>query len=237
MILLSDIQRVFQVGDQQVHALRDINLKIDAGEYISIMGPSGSGKSTLLNMIGLLDHPSDGHYVLDEQDVTTLTDEQQARTRREKIGFVFQFFHLVPRLTAAQNIALPLVLAGVSEKERAAKVKLALEQMDITDRAHHRPDQLSGGQRQRVAIARATVIGPAVLLADEPTGNLDSASGIEVVKILEQLNANGLTLLVVTHDEDLGRRAKRRLHMVDGVIISDTLNENRNEPPNKQLNE
>jgi len=237
MILLSDIQRVFQVGDQQVHALRDINLKIDAGEYISIMGPSGSGKSTLLNMIGLLDHPSDGHYQLDGQDVTTLTDEQQARTRREKIGFVFQFFHLVPRLTAAQNIALPLVLAGVSEKERAAKVKLALEQMDITDRAHHRPDQLSGGQRQRVAIARATVIGPAVLLADEPTGNLDSASGIEVVKILEQLNANGLTLLVVTHDEDLGRRAKRRLHMVDGVIISDTLNENRNEPPNKQLNE
>lgn len=233
MIQLTNIQRIFQVGDQQVHALRDINLQINAGEYLSIMGPSGSGKSTLLNMIGLLDRPSEGRYQLDGQDVTTLTDEQQARTRREKIGFVFQFFHLVPRLTAAQNIALPLVLAGVDEKTRSEKVKLALEQMDITDRAHHRPDQLSGGQRQRVAIARATVIGPAVLLADEPTGNLDSASGIEVVKILEQLNANGLTLLVVTHDEELGRRAKRRLHMVDGAIVSDTMNDNRNEQFNE----
>jgi putative ABC transport system ATP-binding protein len=225
MIQLENIQRVFQVGDQQVHALRDINLNISAGEYISIMGPSGSGKSTLLNMIGLLDRPSAGRYMLDGQDVTTLSDQQQARTRREKIGFVFQFFHLVPRLTAAQNIALPLVLAGRDEKQRATKVQLALEQMDLADRAHHRPEQLSGGQRQRVAIARATVIGPAVILADEPTGNLDSVSGIEVVKILEQLNANGLTLLVVTHDEELGRRAKRRLHMVDGAIMTDTLND------------
>lgn len=196
IIQLKNIQRIFQVGDQQVHALRDVNLQVSAGEYISIMGPSGSGKSTLLNMIGLLDHPTAGQYQLDNRDVTTLSDEQQARTRREKIGFVFQFFHLVPRLTAAQNIALPLVLAGMDEKQRTAKVQLALEQMDIADRAHHRPDQLSGGQRQRVAIARATVIGPAVILADEPTGNLDSASGIEVVKILEQLNANGLTLQI-----------------------------------------
>lgn len=222
IIQLDNIQRVFQVGDQQVHALRDINLTIEAGEYISIMGPSGSGKSTLLNMIGLLDRPTDGHYRLDDQDVTTLSDHQQARMRREKIGFVFQFFHLVPRLTAAQNIALPLMLAGMDEQQRSEKVQLALQQMDIADRAHHRPDQLSGGQRQRVAIARATVINPAVILADEPTGNLDSSSGIEVVKILEQLNANGLTLLVVTHDESLGRRANRRLHMVDGAIESDT---------------
>ncbi|MDT8384436.1 MAG: ABC transporter ATP-binding protein [Gammaproteobacteria bacterium] len=222
IIQLDNIQRVFQVGDQQVHALRDINLTVEAGEYISIMGPSGSGKSTLLNMIGLLDQPTDGHYQLDGQDVTTLSDHQQARMRREKIGFVFQFFHLVPRLTAAQNIALPLVLAGMDEQQRSQKVQLALEQMDIADRAHHRPDQLSGGQRQRVAIARATVINPALILADEPTGNLDSSSGIEVVKILEQLNANGLTLLVVTHDESLGRRAHRRLHMVDGAIESDT---------------
>lgn len=221
IIQLDNIQRVFQVGDQQVHALRDINLTIEAGEYISIMGPSGSGKSTLLNMIGLLDRPTDGHYRLDDQDVTTLSDHQQARMRREKIGFVFQFFHLVPRLTAAQNIALPLMLAGMDEQQRSEKVQLALQQMDIADRAHHRPDQLSGGQRQRVAIARATVINPAVILADEPTGNLDSSSGIEVVKILEQLNANGLTLLVVTHDESLGRRANRRLHMVDGAIESD----------------
>lgn len=237
MIQLENIQRVFQVGDQQVHALRDINLNISAGEYISIMGPSGSGKSTLLNMIGLLDRPTAGRYQLDGQDVTTLSDEQQARTRREKIGFVFQFFHLVPRLTAAQNIALPLVLAGMDEKQRAAKVQLALEQMDLADRAHHRPEQLSGGQRQRVAIARATVIGPAVILADEPTGNLDSVSGIEVVKILEQLNANGLTLLVVTHDEELGVRAKRRLHMVDGAIMSDTLNDGRNNGRNNDHNE
>jgi len=223
MIQLTDIQRDFQVGDQQVHALRDINLQVAAGEYISIMGPSGSGKSTLLNMIGLLDQPTAGHYQLDGQDVTTLSDEQQARTRREKIGFVFQFFHLIPRLTAAQNIALPLMLSGINEKERDKKVTQALAQMGIADRAKHRPDQLSGGQRQRVAIARATVIGPAVLLADEPTGNLDSASGIEVVKILEQLNANGLTLLVVTHDEALGKRAKRRIHMIDGAIERDTL--------------
>lgn len=223
IIQLKNIQRIFQVGDQQVHALRDIELNISAGEYISIMGPSGSGKSTLLNILGLLDHPTAGNYQLDKQDVTTLTDEQQAQTRREKIGFVFQFFHLVPRLTAAQNIALPLVLAGMNEKQRTLKVQTALEQMDIADRAHHRPDQLSGGQRQRVAIARATVVGPAVLLADEPTGNLDSASGIEVVKILEQLNANGLTLLVVTHDESLGKRASRRIHMVDGAIEKDTL--------------
>ncbi|NOX91820.1 MAG: ABC transporter ATP-binding protein [Gammaproteobacteria bacterium] len=223
MIRLTDIQRDFQVGDQQVHALRNINLQVAAGEYISIMGPSGSGKSTLLNMIGLLDQPTAGHYQLDGQDVTTLSDEQQARTRREKIGFVFQFFHLVPRLTAAQNIALPLMLSGMNEKKRNKKVEQALAQMGIADRAEHRPDQLSGGQRQRVAIARATVIGPAVLLADEPTGNLDSASGIEVVKILEQLNANGLTLLVVTHDEALGKRAKRRIHMIDGAIEYDTL--------------
>ncbi len=229
MIKLTNIQRDFQVGDQQVHALRDINLQVSAGEYISIMGPSGSGKSTLLNMIGLLDRPTAGHYQLDGQDVTTLSDEQLAHTRREKIGFVFQFFHLVPRLTAAQNIALPLVLSGVSEKERNKKVDLALQQMGIADRAGHRPDQLSGGQRQRVAIARATVIGPAMLLADEPTGNLDSSSGVEVVKILEQLNANGLTLLVVTHDESLGKRAKRRLHMVDGAIIKDTLNKEHKE--------
>ncbi len=223
MIRLTDIQRDFQVGGQQIHALRDINLQVAAGEYISIMGPSGSGKSTLLNMIGLLDQPTAGHYQLDGQDVTTLSDEQQARTRREKIGFVFQFFHLIPRLTAAQNIALPLMLSGMNEKERNKKVEQALAQMGIADRAKHRPDQLSGGQRQRVAIARATVIGPAVLLADEPTGNLDSASGIEVVKILEQLNANGLTLLVVTHDEALGKRAKRRIHMIDGAIERDTL--------------
>jgi len=221
MITLENIQRIFQVGDQQVHALRDVNLHIEVGEYLSIMGPSGSGKSTLLNLLGLLDRPTGGRYLLNGADATALSDTQQARLRRDQIGFVFQFFHLVPRLTAAQNIELPLVLAGVAGEERKAKVQAVLEAMGIADRAHHRPDQLSGGQRQRVAIGRATVMNPGLLLADEPTGNLDRASGHEVVGILEQLNARGITLLVVTHDPELGQRARRRIHMVDGAIVSD----------------
>ncbi|MCF6209313.1 MAG: ABC transporter ATP-binding protein [Gammaproteobacteria bacterium] len=222
MITLENIQRIFLVGDQKVHALRDINLHINAGEYLSIMGPSGSGKSTLLNLLGLLDRPDAGRYRLDGQDVTTLSDKQQARLRRERIGFVFQFFHLVPRLTAAQNIELPMMLAGLPVDERQLRVRQALEDMGITDRADHRPDQLSGGQRQRVAIARATVMQPGLLLADEPTGNLDRASGKDVVDILETLQRHGITLIVVTHDPELGERAQRHLHMVDGAIITDT---------------
>jgi len=222
MITLQDIQRIFPVGDQQVHALRDINLHIDAGEYLSIMGPSGSGKSTLLNLLGLLDHASSGRYCLDGEDVTTLDDSRLARLRREHIGFVFQFFHLVPRLSAAQNIELPLTLAGMPAARRRQRVQEALAAMGIADRADHRPDQLSGGQRQRVAIARATISEPKLLLADEPTGNLDRASGAEVVGILESLNARGITLLIVTHDPELGRRAGRCLQMVDGAIVSDS---------------
>lgn len=222
MITLENIQRIFPVGDQQVHALRDINLHIKAGEYLSIMGPSGSGKSTLLNLLGLLDHATSGTYRLEGKDVTELSDEKLAQIRRERIGFVFQFFHLVPRLTAAQNIELPLTLAGMLPEERHKKVTKVLADMGIEDRADHRPDQLSGGQRQRVAIARATVMEPGLILADEPTGNLDRASGSEVVKILEDLNQNGITLLVVTHDPELGARAKRTLRMVDGAIVSDT---------------
>ncbi len=222
MITLENIQRIFLVGDQKVHALRDINLHINAGEYLSIMGPSGSGKSTLLNLLGLLDRPDAGRYRLDGQDVTTLSDKQQARLRRERIGFVFQFFHLVPRLTAAQNIELPMMLAGQPVDERQLCVQQALKDMGITDRADHRPDQLSGGQRQRVAIARATVMQPGLLLADEPTGNLDRASGKDVVDILETLQRRGITLIIVTHDPALGERAQRRLHMVDGTIVNDT---------------
>jgi len=221
MITLRAIRRVFQVGDQEVHALDDVNLTVQAGDYLSIMGPSGSGKSTLLNIIGLLDRPTSGSYELDGRDVTSLSDDEQARTRREKIGFVFQFFHLVPRLTAAENVELPMVLGGLPPAERQERVNHALDAMDLADRAHHRPDQLSGGQRQRVAIARATVMEPAVLLADEPTGNLDRASGGEVIHILEQLNTKGITLLVVTHDPDIGGRARRRIHMVDGRIVDD----------------
>ncbi len=222
MITLENIQRIFPVGDQKVHALRDINLHISAGEYLSIMGPSGSGKSTLLNLLGLLDRPDTGRYRLDGQDVTTLSDKQQAHLRRERIGFVFQFFHLVPRLTAAQNIELPMMLAGQPVDERQLRVQQALKDMGITDRADHRPDQLSGGQRQRVAIARATVMQPGLLLADEPTGNLDRASGKDVVDILETLQRRGITLIIVTHDPALGERAQRRLHMVDGAIVKDT---------------
>ena len=222
MIEFSDVSRTFVVGEQEVSALCRINLNLAAGEYVSIMGPSGSGKSTLLNLVGLLDRPSSGTYRLDGMDVTTLNDEQQARVRREKIGFVFQFFHLVPRLSAAMNIELPLVLAGVAPQERKERVAKLLESYSLTDRASHRPDQLSGGQRQRVAIARATIMHPAVLLADEPTGNLDQATGKEVMALLEQLVDQGVTLILVTHDPALGQRAARQVRMVDGQIVSDT---------------
>jgi putative ABC transport system ATP-binding protein len=222
MISFSNVRRLFTVGDQEVAALRDIDLELSAGEYVSIMGPSGSGKSTLLNLIGLLDHPTSGIYRLDGQDVTTLNDEQQAQVRREKIGFVFQFFHLVPRLSAAMNIELPLILAGVPPSERKERVAVLLKSYGLSDRAGHRPDQLSGGQRQRVAIARATSMHPLVLLADEPTGNLDQATGKEVMGLLEQLVAQGVALILVTHDPSLGQRASRQLHMVDGQIVGDT---------------
>ncbi len=222
MIEFANISRIFEVGDQQVAALRDINLELGAGEYVSIMGPSGSGKSTLLNLIGLLDRPTAGTYRLDGQDVTTLNDEQQAQVRREKIGFVFQFFHLVPRLSAASNIELPLILAGVPAVQRKQRVAKLLQDYGLADRADHRPDQLSGGQRQRVAIARATSMRPVVLLADEPTGNLDQATGKEVLSLLEQLVSQGVALVLVTHDPALGQRAGRQLRMVDGQIVGDT---------------
>jgi len=215
-------QRFFAVGDQVVRALDDVNLDIGAGEYAAITGPSGSGKSTLLNAIGLLDRLTDGSYFLEGTDVTHLSDDDLARTRREKIGFVFQLFHLVPRLTAAQNVELPLILSDVEPNARRGRVEESLESLGLADRAHHRPNQLSGGQRQRVAIARAMVTRPQVILADEPTGNLDRASGLDVVEILEGLNRDGITLLVVTHDGELADRAARRIRMVDGKIASDT---------------
>jgi putative ABC transport system ATP-binding protein len=225
MINLEGIQRVFSVGEEKVHALRDISLTIHPGEYIAVMGPSGSGKSTLLNTIGLLDRPDNGTYFLEGRDVTQLNDKEQAMVRRERIGFIFQFFHLVPRLTAEENIELPLVIAGTSPLERKKRVDSIVSALGLTDRARHRPDQLSGGQRQRVAIARATVTNPAVLLADEPTGNLDRAAGREVVNILEKLNASGLTLVMVTHDPELGKRARRRIQMEDGRIVHDSVQE------------
>jgi putative ABC transport system ATP-binding protein len=205
-----------------VHALRGIDLTIEAGAYVAVMGPSGSGKSTLLNILGLLDRPDAGTYWLEGRDVTTLGPEEQATIRSRRIGFVFQSFHLVPRLNAAENIELPMLLAGVPPAERTRRVARALEAYGLAQRAHHRPDQLSGGQRQRVAIARATVMQPAVILADEPTGNLDRATGEEVVHLLESLNAQGVTLVVVTHDPALGTRARRQIVMEDGAVVRDS---------------
>lgn len=222
MIKLTHINRIFQVGDQQVHALKDINLTINNGEYLSIMGPSGSGKSTLLNILGLLDNPDSGDYELEGHNVTQLSDNQQALIRSAQIGFVFQFFHLLPRLTAEENIALPMTLAGIPAATRHTRTKKVLETLGLTERAHHKPEQLSGGQRQRVAIGRATIMQPKVILADEPTGNLDRHSGNEVVNILEALNAEGITLIVVTHDPELGERAQRKIKFVDGAITIDT---------------
>jgi putative ABC transport system ATP-binding protein len=223
MIELAEIHRDFLVGDQTVHALDDVTLTIESGEYVSIMGPSGSGKSTLLNLLGLLDRPTSGTYCLNGHDVTSLSDIEQAQVRNREIGFVFQMFHLVPRLTAAENVELPLILAGMSPDQRKAKVAAALEDLGLTDRSHHKPEQLSGGQRQRVAIARATVTEPRVLLADEPTGNLDHKSGTDVIRILEQLNERGITLIMVTHDTEMGQRARRQLRMIDGRMHSDVL--------------
>jgi len=223
VIELSGVDRTFKVGDQDVRALKALDLTIADGEYISVMGPSGSGKSTLLNIIGLLDRPSAGRYAIGGRDVTGLSDQEQAQVRSEKIGFVFQIFHLISRLSAADNIALPMVLAGISPSERKARVTKALGDFGLADRAHHRPDQLSGGQRQRVAIARATVMRPSVILADEPTGNLDRATGREVMAILDALNRQGVTVIVVTHDPEVGARARRRLQLVDGAVASDTL--------------
>jgi putative ABC transport system ATP-binding protein len=221
VIELRHIARTFQVGGEYVHALNDINLTVQPAQYLSIMGPSGSGKSTLLNILGLLDRPDQGTYRLQGDDTTTLDDDAQAAVRRYKIGFIFQFFHLVPRLTAAENIALPMVLAGVPADRRKQRVEGALERFGLAERAGHRPDQLSGGQRQRVAIARATIMEPAIILADEPTGNLDRASGSEVIETIESLNRDGMTVVMVTHDPDMGRRASRRIRMVDGEIVAD----------------
>ncbi|APR03690.1 ABC transporter ATP-binding protein [Thauera chlorobenzoica] len=220
-IELDGIDRRFHLGDSEVHALREVSLRIEAGEYVAVMGPSGSGKSTLLNLLGLLDRPNRGAYRLEGRDVTTLSADEQAAVRRARIGFVFQSFHLVPRLTAAENIGLPLMLAGVPAAARAPRVAQALREFGLEERARHRPEELSGGQRQRVAIARATIMRPAMLLADEPTGNLDRATGQEVTALLEALNAAGTTLIVVTHDPAMGARARRRILMEDGAIAHD----------------
>ncbi|MBE7500223.1 MAG: ABC transporter ATP-binding protein [Verrucomicrobiales bacterium] len=221
MIELAGIHRTFEVGGQPVRALRDVTLRIAGGEYVSIMGASGSGKSTLLNLLGCLDRPSAGSYRFGGEETAAMGELELSNLRRHRIGFVFQFFHLVPRLTAAGNVELPMVFAGVPPAERRERAAQALARVGLTPRAEHRPSQLSGGEQQRVAIARAVVMRPSLLLADEPTGNLDSASGREIVDLIEGMNAEGLTLVVVTHDPLLGVRARRQVRLADGVVVAD----------------
>ena len=221
MIRLENICRDLQVGDQVVHALDHVDLEIKPGEYISVMGPSGSGKSTLLNILGLLDRPTSGTYWLNDADVSSLDDNALAEQRQQNIGFIFQSFHLIPRLNALENVELPMLLAGAPVAARRERAREVLGSVGLAARLDHRPDQLSGGELQRVAIGRAIVMKPGLLLADEPTGNLDSRSGGEVIEIIEQLNHDGISLMVVTHDINLGRRAQRHLAMLDGVIIED----------------
>jgi putative ABC transport system ATP-binding protein len=225
MIDITGVNKTFILGDSTVHALNDINLHIAKGEYVSVMGPSGSGKSTLMNMLGLLDRPDNGRYLLNGVDTQSLDENERARLRREQIGFVFQSYHLIARLTARENVEMPLMLAGVPANKRHEQVQGILEKLGIARRAHHLPNQLSGGERQRVAIGRSIIMQPAILLADEPTGNLDSRSGAEVTDILENLNREGLTLLIVTHDNSMGNRAGRRIRMTDGAVTSDQSDE------------
>jgi len=219
LIELEKVCRSFALGEARVHALVDVDEHIREGEHVAIMGPSGSGKSTLLNILGCLDKPSSGIYKLDGREVGGLDEVELTDVRRHQIGFVFQFFHLVPRLTALENVELPMVFAGISPAERRERARQAMTRVDMNQRVGHRPDQLSGGERQRVAIARATVMGPRLLLADEPTGNLDSVSGRQVLDLLDGMNDRGLTLIVVTHDPAVARRADRGLVMTDGKIV------------------
>ena len=221
MIRLEKLSRKFHVGNQVVHALDEVDLEINPNDYVSIMGVSGSGKSTLLNILGLLDTPTSGDYILSGINTSKMDDDEMAGIRSTKIGFIFQSFHLIPRLTAFENIEMPMILSGINPNERSMKVNSALEKVGLTDRSDHKPEQLSGGQRQRVAIARSIVMEPDVLLADEPTGNLDTTSGNEVVKLIEELNLAGLTLIVVTHDREMGERSNRLIELRDGKIIND----------------
>jgi len=219
MIEIQDITKVYRMGDTELRALDGVSLRVDEGDWVAIMGPSGSGKSTLMNVIGCLDQPTSGSYKLDGQEVERMNDEQLAAVRNRKIGFVFQTFNLLSRTTALQNVELPLVYAGV--KDRRPRAVAALERVGLGDRLNHRPNELSGGQQQRVAIARALINEPAIILADEPTGNLDSHAGAEIMEIFHQLHAQGMTIVMVTHDSDIGNQCERIVHIKDGQITSD----------------
>jgi len=221
MIKIEDLWRTYVMGAEEIHALRGVSFSIDRGEYVAVMGPSGSGKSTLMNLIGCLDSPSKGTYILRGKLVSALNDDELAAIRNREIGFVFQTFNLLPRASALHNVELPLVYAGIPKEERLARAKKALESVELGDRIHHKPNELSGGQRQRVAMARALVMGPSILLADEPTGNLDTATGEEMMRLFRRLNEDGHTIILVTHEHDIAEHARRTIHIRDGRIESD----------------
>jgi putative ABC transport system ATP-binding protein len=221
LIETRDLWKTYVMGDEEIHALRGLSINIDKGEYVAIMGPSGSGKSTLMNLIGCLDTPSKGSYLLNGKEVAAMNDDDLARIRNEEIGFVFQTFNLLPRATALHNVELPLVYAGVSGKERQTRAMQALEKVELTSRSTHRPNELSGGQRQRVAIARALVNNPSILLADEPTGNLDSKTGEEIMAVFSRLHGGGNTIILVTHEADIAAHAHRVIYVRDGQVEKD----------------
>ena len=216
------LTRVYEMGSEKIYALDHVDLDVESGEYVAIMGPSGSGKSTLMNLIGCLDTPTSGEYVLNDRRVSELDDDELARVRNHEIGFVFQTFNLLPRADALHNVELPLVYGGVPREERVERARAALESVDLADRADHRPNELSGGQRQRVAIARALVNRPSILLADEPTGNLDSKTSAEIMQVFGRLHEEGNTILLVTHETDIAAHARRQLHLLDGRVERDT---------------
>jgi len=221
LIRAEDLWRTYVMGSEEIHALRGVSFTIDPGEYVAIMGPSGSGKSTLMNLIGCLDSPSKGNYVLRGKMVSQMGDDELAEIRNREIGFVFQTFNLLPRASALHNVELPMVYAGISKEDRLARARRSLEMVDLGDRVTHKPNELSGGQRQRVAIARALVMGPSILLADEPTGNLDTATGEEIMRLFEKLHSEGHTIILVTHEKDIADHAHRTIHIRDGKIESD----------------
>ena len=224
VISLKNIKREFNLGDETIHALKEINLDINVNEYVALMGPSGSGKSTLMNILGCLDTPSAGHYFLQGKDVSMSTDNELAAIRNKQIGFIFQTFNLIPRLTTLENVALPLIYAGWSKKDREERALEVLEQVGLANRIKHKPNELSGGQRQRVAVARALINKPSLILADEPTGNLDTKTSYEIMKLFEEIHNNGNTLVVVTHEEDIAAYTHRIVRMRDGLIEKDTPN-------------